>query len=141
MQANHDERTRSPQIVQRGKAVRHRGTSAAGVFAEVTATLTHDLVDSYTVQRINPSGTKDGVDIEIDRAMGYEGRGADGVDLRNYAPWFQVGAIVPIIQHYDATAAAQKWFIDLPLLFIGPAADRSLDVDEDDNHRTMAVWK
>ena len=55
-------------------------------FAEVTATLTHEAVDEYTVQKIDGAGVKDEVDIAIDRALGYEGYGEDGEDVRNYAP-------------------------------------------------------
>jgi len=131
------ERPKSPEVVQRGKAVRH----PAGVqFAEVTATLTHDAIDEYTVQKIDESGTKDGTDIIIDRALGYEGYGTDGTDIRNYSPWFGVGAIVPISQHYDDTAGELKWFIDMPFVFIGKPVDRSIDIDET-YQRTMAVWK
>ena len=117
------------------------GGGAGVVWAEVTATLTHAAVDEYTVQRVSAAGVKDGTDIVIDRAMGYEGRGTNGTDLRNFAPWFTVGAVLPIVQHYDAAAEAQKWFIDLPMRFIGQPAYRSLDVNTDSNCRTMAVWK
>jgi len=119
---------------------RYENKGSSVFFAEVTATLTHDEIDEYTVQKIDESGTKDGTDIIIGRALGYEGHGTDGTDIRNYSPWFGVGAIVPISQHYDDTAGELKWFIDMPFVFIGKPADRSIDIDET-YQRTMAVWK
>ena len=112
-------------------------------FAEITEALSYDditPIDEYTVQKIDGAGEKDGTDITIDRALGYEGYGEDGEDIRNYAPWFGVGTIVPIAQHYDETEEALKWFIHASVLFIGEPANRSIDIYES-SLRTMAVWK
>jgi len=125
------------------------GSSGGGVqpiWAEVTETLSHGSSNSYTVQKIDESGNKDGNDIVIDRALGYEGHGSDGEDIRNYSPWFGVGARVPIAQHHDTGAGGLKWFINLTLTFVGKPADRSLDIEEvttasESEYRTMAVWK
>jgi len=129
------------------------GSGGAVSIAEVIISPNHEsdsaAIDDYTVQKINSSGVKDGTDITIDRAMGYEGYGTDGEDIRNFIPWFGVGARVPIIQHFDedeASAGALKWFFYLPMTFIGKSADRSLDVEiettaNESEYRTMAVWK
>ncbi|MCK5027930.1 MAG: hypothetical protein KAS07_05920, partial [Candidatus Pacebacteria bacterium] len=111
-------------------------------YAEITQTLTHASEDEYEVELIDSSGTLSGSPIVIDRALGYDGMDSDNTDIRNWVPWYGVGARVPVSQHYDDTAAALKWFIDTAMLFIGAAVDRSIDVDEsDDNLRIMGVWK
>jgi len=131
------------------------GDSGGGIVvytAEVVETLVYGEsagIDAYTVQKIDSLGEKDGTDIIIDRAMGYEGYGTDGEDIRNYIPWFGVGTRVPIIQHFDnneTSAGASKWFFYLPMTFVGKPADRSLDVEiettsDESEYRAMAVWK
>lgn len=119
-------------------------------FAEITVALNHDsesaAVDEYTLRRIDDSGTKYGDNITIDRAMGYEGYGSDGEDIRNFFPWFGVEAIVPIVQHFDDVEGDAKWFFYIPMTFIGKPSDRSLDIEIEttsgqSEFRTMAVWK
>ncbi len=129
------------------------GSSFIVKIAEVTIALTHGTdsadIDEYTVQRINSAGVKDGNDITIDRAMGYEGYGTDGEDIRNFIPWFGVGARIPIVQHFDeneSSAGTAKWFFYLPMTFVGKPADRSLDIEvettvNESEFRAMAVWK
>jgi len=133
------------RVTRNGIVIDGRGaatsTTATTYWAEVTATLTHDSVDEYTVQRIDSSGVKSGTDITIDRALGYEGYDAAGTDIRNFMPWFEVGSIVPIAKHYDSAEDGMKWFINLSMVFIGLPVDRSLDIYEADDRRAMAVWK
>lgn len=126
--------------------VKGEGGAGAVSFAEVTVTLTHAAEDEYTVQKINSSGTKDEVNITINRALGYEAFGSDATDIRYFSPWYGVGAIIPIAQHYDSDASALKWFINLALIFVGKPADRSIEVEEvttsnESEYRTMAVYK
>ena len=143
------------KVIQNGSTVNlmidlpraiHSGGGGLLQFAEVTVALSHASVNEYTVQKINNLGEKDGVNITIDRALGYEGFGTDATDIRYFAPWFGVGAIIKICKHFDDEADEIKWFIDMPMLFIGKPADRSLDIDEvttagESLNRVMAVWK
>jgi len=130
------------------------GDGAPVSIAEVTEAITHgsssSSVSEYTIQKIDSTGTKDGTNILIDRAMGYEGYGTDGEDIRNFIPWFGIGARVPIIQHYDiggaSGAGGLKWFFYIPQTFIGKPTDRSLDVEvittaNESEYRAMAVYK
>ena len=130
-----------------------KGTGDTIYVGEVTSAINHEddsaAIDAYTVQKINSSGVKDGTDITIDRAMGYEGYGSDGEDIRNFIPWFGVGARVPILEHFDdneSSAGEAKWFFFAPMTFIGKPADRSLDIEiettvDESEFRAMAVWK
>ena len=122
------------------------GSTGSFSMAEVTVTLSHASIDQYTVQKISDAGVKDGVNIVIDRAIGYEGHGSDATDIRYFMPWFGVGSRIPISQHYDDDASAMKWFINLAMAFVGKPSDRSIDIEEEttadqSEYRTMAVWK
>lgn len=99
--------------------------------------------DCYKVQKCSLVGgvyTGDTVDITIDRVLGYEGyESPAGIDIRNYVPWYKLNSIVRIVQQWDVTAGALKWFLDMPMIYCGSETVRTLAWSEDDNV-AHAVW-
>jgi hypothetical protein len=69
----------------------------------------------------------DGNPYYIERALGFEGYMESGSDddpkdIRNWAPWPGIGAIVPVIQKWDdaQTTPAMRWYFDIDMLYGGP---------------------
>lgn len=88
----------------------------------------------------------DETDIDIERALGFEGCIAHegdntAKDIRNWHPWPPVGAIVPIIQKWDYEQAtpALRWYMDIDLIYGGGDAEASIRVD-DETLLPQAVW-
>ena len=127
--------------------VLYEGGTGAGIqFAQITQVITHAGETNYRVRFLDDAGAMWGTAFNINRAIGYTANGSDGLDIRNYVPWFGLGGRVPISQHWDTTAAALKWFIDKTMIFVGKPADRSIDIEEittasESLLRTMAVYK
>ena len=125
----------------------YEGGSGSGIqYARISQVVTHAAETEYEMYLIDDAGADISGPYTIDRAIGYEANGTDGTDIRNYMPWYGVGARVPVSQHYDVTAAALKWFIDKTMMFVGKPADRSIDIEEETTAsesllRIMAVWK
>jgi hypothetical protein len=101
--------------------------------------------NKYVVQKAVESSTTvngwegDGNDIEIDRALGFEGYPEDAKDIRNWNPWYEIGSIVKIVQRFDNETSEEKWFLDMPLMYTGPETTASLRHDVTNNH-IEAVW-
>lgn len=91
----------------------------------------------------------DGADIEITRAIGHEGSGTAGEDIRNWAPWPAVGSIVKIIaretiitdtdQVPPVEVRQSAWLLDFPIMFGGDETESSFRADPDTG-AAQAVW-
>ena len=80
----------------------------------------------------------DGVDIAIERALGFEGHvkhegSLDAMDIRNWYPWPPVGSVVPIIEKWDYEQAvpALRWYMDIDMVYGGKESDSSIRVDDE----------
>lgn len=88
----------------------------------------------------------DGTDIDIERALGFEGNIAHegdntAKDIRNWHTWPAVGSIVPIIQKWDYEQAtpALRWYIDIDMDYGGDETVSSIRMD-DATLIKQAVW-
>lgn len=150
------ERDRGEKIqVRRRRGI--AGQSKATVWAVVTQIPEYNVSgkNKYIVQKAaidtdSESETYnewvgDGSDIDIERAIGFEGYldGDDDFckDVRNWFPWFGVGAVVPIVERwdYEQTTPALRWFLDKTLIYGGPETDSSVRHSEDDGF-VHTVW-
>ena len=99
--------------------------------------------DRYTVQKasVDESGNwvGDGTDITIERAIGYEGYDSEAIDIRNWVPWFKVGAIVRIVSRWDEAEADTIWYLDEPLIYTGGETTSGLRYSEELGH-PVPVW-
>ncbi|HOM61931.1 MAG TPA: hypothetical protein PLP49_10930 [Anaerohalosphaeraceae bacterium] len=96
----------------------------------------------YLVQRITlveEEWIPDGEDLEIDRALGYEGCDTAARDIRNWIPWYAEDSIVKIVQRWDEIDGELKWFLDMPLIYAGAETTASLRHSPITGH-VEAVW-
>lgn len=138
------EQPRGPQYAQTTSARRPTAAGDKTIYAIVIQSPEYNdpAKNKYIVQRATVNEGQwvgDGNDIEIVRALGYEGYGTDALDIRNWLPWYPVNSIVRIIQHYDATAQESVWFIAESMLYGGPEHNSSLRYNED-AQQSEAVW-
>ena len=134
------------------------GGGAATIWAVVTQAPEYNdpakakyVVQKASVDTDNQSETYnewvgDGVDIAIERALGFEGHIKhegllDAMDIRNWHPWPPVGSVVPIIEKWDYEQAvpALRWYMDIDMVYGGKESDSSIRVD-DETLITQAVW-
>lgn len=90
-----------------------------------------------------------GTDIEITRAIGFEGYDTAGEDIRNWSPWPAVDSIVKIIARDIIVTDTElepplevresAWFLDYPIMFGGDETDSSFRADPDTG-AAQAVW-
>lgn len=138
-QAARQERKVSPATVQKTKATRHSpGGASERRLAEVTVAISYTGAQVYTVQKIDDSGTKDGMNITIDELItDANGSSPAAVDMREYFPWFAAGDVVEIFQ--SSIDTTDKWYFAEAMTFIGSGTVNSLAVVEDTG-RLKAVW-
>jgi hypothetical protein len=100
----------------------------------------------YVVQKVSVISNEwspDGKDIEIERALGYEGYGVGAKDIRNWVPWYPIGSIVEIVSVWDDqrgdSPAKEYWYLNMPMFYAGPEDEASLRYKEE-NKTVQAVW-
>lgn len=134
--------------IPKGKG-RSFGASLINVIVtEVPSYPSNDDISFYTVNTDpdNPSG---GEEIEIDSVLGYKiGRdtlgAGEGLDMRDFTPWIQLGEIVPIIK-ITIDELTYVYFLQT-FTYVGDSDARSIawleDEDEDENTpRAAAVFR
>ncbi len=122
------------------------GTGGGGAVQYAVVTQAPEYNDpakaKYVVQKASVVGgvwTGDGTDLTITRALGYEGYPTAAQDIRNWLPWYLVGAVVRIVERWDEAAAANAWYLDMPQIYGGAEDASSLRQSEITGH-PEAVW-
>ena len=134
------------------------GTSTATTqWAEITQIPEYDDANKakYIVEKVSLNASnewvKDGSPLDITYAIGYEGNldGStdDAADIRNWFPWYGVGAIVRIIQRIDSeqnpSVPVEEWWIAETMIFGGKETESAIRVQESANPESIIpkpVW-
>jgi hypothetical protein len=106
--------------------------------------------DRYIVQSLSADSAGNfegnGTDIEIDRMLGYEGYDTHAEDIRRWAPWYEVGAIIKIVKRLDPNKQVSSgvfgekvWFLDMPTFYCGHESKASIRWDEVTG-KIQCVW-
>lgn len=140
---HHQAETHRQTVHLPGQTIGHPGGGAI-IWAIITQMPEYNDATKakYIIQKANFNGTAwvgDETDIEITRALGYEGHGSDALDIRNWFPWYPVDSLVKIISKIDQTTGLAMWYIDMPMMYGGPEDESSLRFDET-KLIPQAVW-
>lgn len=135
-------------VVRFGGSGGGSGTSTQWAIVTQAPEYNDPTKNKYVVQKasVNAYGEWEGdsSNINITRAIGYEGY-LDGVDddcedIRNWSPWYMVGAVVRIVERWDEAAGDSMWYIDETMAYGGSETESSVRADGDTG-RIRSVWQ